>query len=91
MKALHEARKEMATITAELRIKRALLSRVPRNINFVINPGNKVHVYQETDRKRIGPFQSYVQMKNKYLLFKMKKKNHTVYIRLYPKIIINIL
>lgn len=56
MKALSEARREMSTITAELRIRQALLSRVPRNADTIIEPGQKVKVYRETDRKYIGPF-----------------------------------
>lgn len=55
-KALQQARKEMATITAEIRIKRALLSRVPRNTDLNLNLGDQVRVYRETDRKYIGPF-----------------------------------
>lgn len=56
MRALSQAKKEMATITAELRIKRALMSRVPRNADLVLEPGDQIKVYRETDRKYIGPF-----------------------------------
>lgn len=56
MRALNEARREMASVTAELRIRKALLSRAPRNVDVVLEPGDKVKVYRETDRKYIGPF-----------------------------------
>lgn len=56
MRALLHARKEMSTITAELRIRRALMSKAPRNVDIVIEPGDKVRVFRETDRKYIGPF-----------------------------------
>jgi len=56
MLALQEARKEMATITAELRLKKALLSKVPRNADLTVETGDMVRIYRETDKKYIGPF-----------------------------------
>lgn len=56
MKALSEARREMASVTAEIRIRKALLSNAPRNTDVIINLDDKVRVFRETDRKYIGPF-----------------------------------
>jgi len=56
MRALHEARKEMASVTAELRIRKALMTRAHPNTDIIINQGDKVRVFRETDRKYIGPF-----------------------------------
>lgn len=56
MDALQAARREMETITAETRIRKALSSRVPRNADLIISPGDSVRVFRETDRRYIGPF-----------------------------------
>ena len=56
MKALQQARIEMSTITVDLRIKRAMLSRVSRNTDVIFQPGDKVRVFRKTDRKYVGPF-----------------------------------
>ena len=56
MNALDAARKEMEDITANLRIRKALASKVPRNADVAFEPGDKVRVYGETDRRYIGPF-----------------------------------
>lgn len=56
IRALHQARKEISTITAEIRIKRALISKIPRNTDVVLIPGDKVRVFRETDRKCVVPF-----------------------------------
>lgn len=42
MKALRNARAEMEAITAELRVRQALLSRAPQAASFVIKPKDKV-------------------------------------------------
>lgn len=55
MRALHEARKEMSIITAELSIRKALMSQRPRNTDLVLELGDKVRVFRETDKKFIGP------------------------------------
>lgn len=55
MQALEIARKEYATITAELRIRKALMSRDPRNTDL-ISRQDQVRVFRETDKKYIGPF-----------------------------------
>ena len=54
MKALEAARAEMGTITAELRIRTAILSKVPRNANPILKPGDQVRVFRETDKKYMG-------------------------------------
>ena len=56
MNALISARQEMATITAELRVTKALRSKVPRNADLVIFPGQRVLVWRESDKKYIGPY-----------------------------------
>lgn len=50
------ARKEMATTTAELRLKKALLYKVPRNAELTVETGDMVRIYRETDKRDIGPF-----------------------------------
>lgn len=83
MRALQQARKEMATITAEIRIQRALSSRVPRNTDLELHPGDRVRVYRETDRKYIGPFPVIRADGKKSSYFKMTKRNNSVYTKLY--------
>lgn len=56
MESLNEGRQEMALVTEEIRIKIALLSHAPRNVDVILEPGEKVKIYQETDRKYIRPF-----------------------------------
>ncbi len=47
---MQSARSEMAIISAELRIRKALSSRVPRNADLVIEVGDLVRVFRETDK-----------------------------------------
>ncbi len=51
MNALSRARQEMATIVSELRIEKALASRVPRNADLKVEPSDKVRIHRETDKK----------------------------------------
>ena len=53
MRALMNARKEMATITADLRLRKALLSKVPRNSDMALEVGQEVRIFRETDKKYI--------------------------------------
>ncbi len=46
MHALSCARQEIATIVAEMRIQKAIASRVPRNAELTIEPGGKVLIYR---------------------------------------------
>ncbi len=55
MDAMQAAWREMAIITAEIRIRKALSSRVPRNADLVIEVGDLVWVYRETDIWYVGP------------------------------------
>lgn len=48
----------MSTVAAELRIKTDVMSRALRNTDTVIEPGDKVRVFRETDKKYIGPYKS---------------------------------
>ena len=56
MKALEKARTQIATIFAEQRISKAMASQVPRNSDLIIESGDKVRFYRETDKKYAGPF-----------------------------------
>ncbi len=56
MDALSVARQEMDTIVSELRVQKALASRFPRNAKLKIEPGYKVRICRETDKKYIGPY-----------------------------------
>ena len=56
MEALKEARAEAATITAKLRVRKAILAKTPRNVDLVLNRGDMVRVYRETDRCYTGPY-----------------------------------
>ncbi len=54
MDSLSRARQEMVTIVAEMRIQKALASRVRRNADLTIQPGDKVRIYRERDKKYVG-------------------------------------
>ncbi len=56
MIAMQKAKSEMETITAALRIRRALLSKVPRNADLKLSIGDKVKIFRESGKKYIGPF-----------------------------------
>ena len=61
MRSLQMARAEMEQITSELRIKRALLSRIPSAAIAPLAVGQKVLVYREDKKKKspvrwTGPF-----------------------------------
>ncbi len=56
MDALSVARQEMDTIVSELRVQKALASLFPRNTELKIEPGYKVRICRETDKKYIGPY-----------------------------------
>lgn len=55
--AMSRARQEMDTVVAEIRIRKALASRIPRNADLSIEAGDKVRVFRETDNKYLGPYQ----------------------------------
>lgn len=48
MEALGKARAEAATITAQLRVRKAMLSKVPRNVDLVLQRGDMVRVFRST-------------------------------------------
>ncbi len=54
--ALSWARQIKATIVSEMRVQKALTSRVPRNAELKIEPGDKVRIYRETDMKYVGSY-----------------------------------
>lgn len=56
MTALREARSEMETIVSQLRIRRAILAKVPRCSDFVLEPGDMVRVFRESDKSYIQPY-----------------------------------
>ncbi len=53
---MQAARREIASITTELRIRKALMSCVPRNSDLVIEVGDLVRIFRETDERYIGPY-----------------------------------
>ena len=56
MAIIRAARAEMAQITAEDRIRRALKGKLPPNARITIKAGDLVRVYREDSRKWVGPF-----------------------------------
>ncbi len=56
MDSLIRARQKMATIVSELRVQKAVASRVQRNAELKIEPGDKVRIYRDTDKKYFGPY-----------------------------------
>ena len=56
MDALSRAHQEMATIVTETRIHKALASWVSRTAGLTIQPGDKVRIYRESDKKYVGPY-----------------------------------
>ncbi len=54
--AMQSARREMAIVTAELRIRKALSSHVPRNADLVVEVGDLVRVFRETGKRYVGPY-----------------------------------
>ena len=56
MESLSAARMEMATISAEQRIRTALVSHLPRNADLKIEVGEKARVFRETYKRYTGPF-----------------------------------
>ena len=71
MQALKEARKEMSSIKAELRIRKALMSRAPRSTDIILEPEDQVRVFRETDRKYVGHSPKEELTKSKYLFSRM--------------------
>lgn len=77
---LYETKKEMASITSELRIQNALLKRVPRNSNLILEPGDMVRVFRETNRKYMGPFPVIrVDEKNVFVIQKDIEKQYSLH------------
>lgn len=56
LSAMKRARDEMAKITAELRIREALRSRLPPSTRYHLAPGDKVRVFRERSQRWEGPF-----------------------------------
>lgn len=56
MNDLESARRERAIITAELRILKAIKSKAPGNAILIIEAGDHVRVYRETDKRYLGPY-----------------------------------
>lgn len=57
MEAMELARLEMHSITAKLKIQKALRSKIPPASTYQVNVGDDVYVYKEKDKKWRGPFQ----------------------------------
>ena len=56
MEALKNARAEAAAITAQIRVRKALLAKVPRNVDLVLKRGDLVRVFRETDKRYTEPY-----------------------------------
>ncbi len=56
MDAMKSARREMAIITAEFRIRKAISSHITRNADLVIEIGDLVRGFRETDNRYVGPY-----------------------------------
>ncbi len=54
MHALQCARQEITTTVSELLAQKEIASRVPRNAELKIEPGDKVRIYRETDKTYVG-------------------------------------
>lgn len=56
MEAISTTRYEIAAITAEMRIRKALASSVTRNADLKLEVDDLVRIFRETDKRYIGPF-----------------------------------
>ena len=54
--ALDAARKEMETVTSELRVQQALRSKLPPASKYHVEPGDNVLVYRERTKRYEGPY-----------------------------------
>lgn len=52
---LCSAHEEISSIVSEIRVKRALLTRPPLALEYVIAPGDSVRVYREREKRWSGP------------------------------------
>lgn len=78
--ALKTARAEMEQITAELRIRKALLSRVPRSADIVFSKGQLVRVFRESDSKYVGPYPIIrIEEKQVFLLINDKEVQFSIH------------
>ena len=55
MEALDTRKREMATITAENRIKQSLHSKLPPAKIYYIQPGDNLLIYREKEKEWMGP------------------------------------
>ena len=53
--ALDAARKEMGTVTAEMRIQQELRLKLPPATKYLVEPGDQVLVYREKGKQYEGP------------------------------------
>lgn len=51
---MEQALKEMEVETAQLKIRKVLNLRIPRNTDLILHQGDKVKVFRESDKKYIG-------------------------------------
>lgn len=54
--ALKFARTEAQTIIAQFRVRKSMLAKILRNVDLILQSGDTVRVYRETDRKYTGPY-----------------------------------
>jgi len=68
LRAISLARDEMSKITAKLRIRQALRSKLPPATEYLVNPGHNVYVFTEKSKRWHRPFQvQKVYKKNLFL------------------------
>ena len=80
MRALQAGRTEMETVVSELRVRQAMLSKIPRCVDTILKPGDLVRVYRETDKKYVGPYPVIrVDGKQVYLFINGKEVQHGVH------------
>lgn len=79
MEAIRIANAEMATITAEMRIRQALRAKTPASADYVINPGDNVRVFRESDKRFLGPYRV-VQVEGKQIFIERdgKRVQHNI-------------
>ena len=70
----------METVVSELRVRQAMLSKIPRCVDTILKPGDLVRVYIETDKKYVGPYPVIrVDGKQVYLIINDKEVQHGVH------------
>lgn len=56
IEAQDAARKEMETVTTEVRIQQAMRAKIRPATKYLVEPGDSVLVYREKSKRYMGPF-----------------------------------